>query len=59
MLNVDNKVKFSLKAITKFFKIDGINVYNDIIYFDPEMTEMLNDLQSKLQNNYINNSYDN
>ena len=59
MLNVNNKVKLSLSTITKFFKIDGINVYNDIIYFDPEMTEMLNDLQSKLQNNYINNSYDN
>ena len=59
MLNVNNKVKLSLSTITKFFKIDGINVYNDIIYFDSEMTEMLNDLQSKLQNNYINNSYDN
>ena len=59
MLNVNNKVKLSLSTITKFFKIDGINVYNDIIYFNPEMTEMLNDLQSKLQNNYINNSYDN
>ena len=57
MLNVDNKVKFSLKEIINYFKIADINVYNDIIYFDQEMTEMLNDLQSKLQNNYINNFY--
>ena len=57
MLNVDNKVKISLNTIANYFKIADINVYNDIIYFDPEMTEMLNDLQSKLQNNYSNNFY--
>ena len=57
MLNVDKKVKFSLKAITTYFKMADTNVYNDIIYFYPEMTEMLNDLQSKLQNNYSNNFY--
>ena len=50
MLNVDNKVKFSLKKITLYFKIADTNVYNDIIYFAPEMTEMLNDLH---QNCYL------
>ena len=57
ILNVDNKEKFSLNQIATFFNIANINVYNDIIFFDPDMTEMLNDLHLQLQKKYNNNLF--
>ena len=51
MLNVDNKTKFSFNKIVTFCNIADTNVYNDIIYFGQDITEMLDDLQLKLQKN--------
>lgn len=52
ILNIDNKTKHYLNNIVTFFKIADNNIYNDIILYDPDMTEMLKDLQLKLQSNY-------
>ena len=57
ILNAENKTKFSLNQIATFFNIANINVYNDIIFFDPDITEMLNDLQLQLRNKYKNNFF--
>ena len=43
ILNIDNKTKHYLNNIVTFFKIADNNIYNDIILYDPDMTEILKD----------------
>lgn len=49
LLNITEKEKNYLNKIAIFFKIDELNVYNDIISFDPKIKDLLDDLQSKLE----------
>ena len=57
MINADNKSKLFLNKIATFCNIADINVYKYCIFFGPEINKMLNNLKSKLQNNYNNNLF--
>ena len=55
-INIDNGTKENIKTIMKIAEMDEINIYYDITGFDPELKEMLIDLQKNLNPFIVNNN---
>ena len=52
ILNIDEKKKDYLINIAKCYNIENTNVYTDIIHYDPDIKEMLNELELELKSKY-------
>ena len=51
LLNVDKKTKDYLFNIAEYYNINNSDVHNEIPPFDPDINELLNDLQIQLEKN--------
>ena len=59
IIDIDNKTKENIKTIMEISKLNDINIYYDIIGIDPELKEMLIELQKNINHQFIVNSNNN